>query len=68
MISISPTQQTIPESGHSKIPLRDSLLKKLAEYRTIVDPVCELLGGTVRFDHSKLNFKHPEANTQINWY
>ena len=38
--------------------LRDPLFKQLAECSTIVDPVCELLGGTVRFDHSKLNFKH----------
>ena len=48
--------------------LQDSLFKKIAECSTIVDPVCELLGGTVRFDHSKLNFKHPEANAQINWH
>ena len=43
-------------------------MKKLAECSTIVDPVCELLGGNFRFDHSKLNFKHPEANSQINWH
>ena len=48
--------------------LRDPLFQKLAECSTIVDPVGELLGGTVRFDHSKLNFKHPKANSQINWH
>ena len=36
--------------------IRDPLFKQIAECSTIVDPVCELLGGTVRFDHSKLNF------------
>ncbi len=48
--------------------LRDPLFKQIAECSTIIDPVCELLGGTVRFDHSKLNFKHPGANAEINWH
>ena len=48
--------------------LRDPLFKQLAECSTIVDPVCELLGGTVRFDHSKLNFKHPGANAEVKWH
>ena len=48
--------------------IRDPLFKQIAECSTIVDPVCELLGGTVRFDHSKLNFKHPGANAEISWH
>ena len=34
----------------------------------IVDPVADLLGGTARFDHSKLNFKPPGGSAQIDWH
>lgn len=34
----------------------------------IVDPVADLLGGTARFDHSKLNFKPPGGKAQIDWH
>ncbi len=34
----------------------------------IVDPVADLLGGTVRFDHGKLNFKPAGADSAIEWH
>ncbi len=40
----------------------------LAKCDEILDPVAQLLGGTVRFDHSKLNFKHAHAKAEINWH
>ena len=49
---------------HTLHPVFESLAKSDA----IVGPVAELLGGTVRFDHSKLNFKHPHAKAEINWH
>jgi phytanoyl-CoA hydroxylase len=48
--------------------LRDRIFKQLVECDAILDPVSQLLGGTVRFDHSKLNFKHPNADAEINWH
>lgn len=48
--------------------LRDPLFKRIAESDAILDPVAQLLGGTVRFDHSKLNFKYPGANARIRWH
>ena len=48
--------------------LRDPMFKDLAECDAIVDPVAQLLGGSVRFDHSKLNFKHPGARAEIQWH
>jgi len=48
--------------------LRAAVFQRLASSDAIVDPVSELLGGTVRFDHSKLNFKHPEAAAEIAWH
>lgn len=48
--------------------LRDPLFRDLAESDAIVEPVAQLLGGTVRFDHSKLNFKHPGAEAEIQWH
>ena len=35
---------------------------------TILDIVAPLLGGTVRFDHSKLNFKPAGGQTRIEWH
>ena len=46
----------------------DPIFRNLAECNAIVEPVSELLDGTVRFDHSKLNFKHPAANAEIRWH
>ncbi|MEM7442534.1 MAG: phytanoyl-CoA dioxygenase family protein [Pseudomonadota bacterium] len=34
----------------------------------LVDLVADLLGGTVRFDHSKLNFKPPGGGAKIEWH
>ena len=48
--------------------LRDPLFRSLAESDAILDPVAQLLGGTVRFDHSKLNFKYPGASAEIHWH
>ncbi len=48
--------------------LRDPLFRNLAENDAIVEPVAQLLGGSVRFDHSKLNFKHPGAAAEIQWH
>ena len=48
--------------------LRDPLFRQICESDEILDPVAELLGGTVRFDHSKLNFKHPGASAEIHWH
>ncbi len=48
--------------------LRDPMFKNLAASDAILDPVAQLLGGSVRFDHSKLNFKHPGAAAEIQWH
>ncbi len=48
--------------------LRDPLFRQVCESNAILDPVAQLLGGTVRFDHSKLNFKHPGASAEIHWH
>ncbi|MEM7561529.1 MAG: phytanoyl-CoA dioxygenase family protein [Pseudomonadota bacterium] len=48
--------------------LRDPVFSDLAKSDAILDPVAQLLGGTVRFDHSKLNFKHPGAAAEIQWH
>lgn len=48
--------------------LRAGVFKQLAQSDVILDPVSQLLGGTVRFDHSKLNFKHADANAEISWH
>lgn len=34
----------------------------------LVDIVAQLLGGTARFNHSKLNFKPPRGNAKIEWH
>lgn len=34
----------------------------------LMDIVAELMGGTVRFDHSKLNFKPAGGNAQVEWH
>ena len=48
--------------------LRHPVFKQLAEWQPVIDVVAQLLDGTVRFDHSKLNFKHPDANAEIKWH
>lgn len=48
--------------------LHAAIFRDLLASDLILDPVAKLLGGSVRFDHSKLNFKHPGANAQIQWH
>lgn len=48
--------------------IQDSLFHDLSRSSMIIDPVAELLGGTVRFDHSKLNFKPPNSDAAIQWH
>ncbi len=48
--------------------LRDPVFRELAASDVIVEPAAQLLNGTVRFDHSKLNFKHPDASAEIHWH
>ena len=47
---------------------RHALFREIATSDAILDPVSQLLGGTVRFDHSKLNFKYPDAEADIAWH
>lgn len=37
-------------------------------YEPLIDLVAELLGGTVRFDHGKLNFKPPSGGAAVEWH
>ena len=46
----------------------DPLFWELASSDLILDPISQLLGGTVRFDHSKLNFKYPGVQANISWH
>jgi ectoine hydroxylase-related dioxygenase (phytanoyl-CoA dioxygenase family) len=46
----------------------DPLFADLCRCDEILDPVADLLGGTVRFDHSKLNFKPAHSNAAIQWH
>ena len=46
----------------------DSTFFNLSRDPRIVDRVAELLDGTVRFDHSKLNFKPANADAEIQWH
>ena len=39
--------------------LRDKFFSNLSRHKSIINIVSSLLGGTVRFHHSKLNFKLP---------
>ena len=47
---------------------QDRLFFDLSRSNSIIDPVAQLLGGTVRFDHSKLNFKPPGRDAAIQWH
>ena len=49
---------------HLRHPAFDALMRSEA----LVDPVADLLGGTVRFDHAKLNFKPPGARAAVEWH
>jgi len=37
-------------------------------YEPLLDLVQKLLGGTVRFDHGKLNFKPPSGGAAVEWH
>ncbi len=37
-------------------------------FEPLIDLVQELLGGTVRFDHGKLNFKPPSGGAAVEWH
>ncbi len=50
-----------PQHRH---PVFDALMRS----PEIVDIVAELLGGTVRFDHAKLNFKPAGGQASIEWH
>ena len=45
-----------------------AVFREIATSDALLDPVSQLLGGTVRFDHSKLNFKYPDAEADIAWH
>ena len=47
---------------------RDPLFFEISRMDAIIDPVAQLLGGTVRFDHSKLNFKPARGDARILWH
>jgi ectoine hydroxylase-related dioxygenase (phytanoyl-CoA dioxygenase family) len=40
----------------------------IMRHEPLVDLVQELLGGTVRFDHGKLNFKPPSGGAAVEWH
>lgn len=49
--------------------LRHKLFKNLSKNKKIIDIVAKLLGGTVRFHHSKLNFKLPSSlGGTVHWH
>ncbi len=47
---------------------RHEVFDRLMQSAAIIDPVTELLGGTCRFDHSKLNFKPSGTAARIEWH
>ncbi len=49
---------------HLRHPAFNALMRSVA----LVDPVADLLGGSVRFDHAKLNFKPPGAKAAVEWH
>ena len=58
-----------PKLRRLKHPVsRHAVFDELMRSDAIVDPVADLLGGTVRFDHSKLNFKPAGGQAKIEWH
>ncbi len=58
-----------PSLRRIKHPTRqDPIFDAIMRNPLLLDPVSQLLGGTVRFDHSKLNFKPAGGNAQIDWH
>ena len=41
---------------------------RVMRFEPLVDLVAHLLGGTVRFDHAKLNFKPPGGGGALDWH
>ncbi len=41
---------------------------RVMRFEPLVDLVARLLGGTVRFDHAKLNFKPPGGGGALDWH
>ncbi len=52
---------TSPEAVHSAY---DAAMR----FEPLLDIVATLLGGTVRFDHGKLNFKPPSGGAALEWH
>jgi len=50
-----------PETFHT-------IYDRVLRYEPLLDIVQEFLGGTVRFDHGKLNFKPPTDGTEVQWH
>ena len=50
-----------PEKFHT-------IYDQVMRHESLLDVVQELLGGTVRFDHGKLNFKPPAAGAEVQWH
>ena len=50
-----------PEQFHT-------IYDRVMRYEPLLDIVQELLGGTVRFDHGKLNFKPPASGAKVQWH
>ena len=41
---------------------------RVMRFKPLIDLVAHLLGGTVRFDHAKLNFKPPGGGGALDWH
>ncbi|MEM1420861.1 MAG: phytanoyl-CoA dioxygenase family protein [Pseudomonadota bacterium] len=58
-----------PKLRRLKDPVRrHDAFDALMRSETILDMVAPLLGGSVRFDHSKLNFKPAGGSAKIEWH
>ncbi len=52
---------TSPETVHA-------IYAEAMRYEPLLDIISVLLGGTVRFDHGKLNFKPPSGGAALEWH
>ena len=58
-----------PKLRRIKHPTRQHrVFDDLMRSPVLADTVAQLLGGTVRFDHAKLNFKPAGGNAKIDWH
>lgn len=46
----------------------DSVYDQAMRYEPLLDIVEALLGGSIRFDHGKLNFKPPSGGAAVEWH